>query len=491
MTANSEIVPSYGWGTMIFLLLVGLFLTPAPVLADECRNGSNDGTTCTSDANCTGGGTCFPIPIQCQIDVGCSAMKQENGFCPNDETGQKDLTQFCVDPGENTPFDLHSKWNWDEVNGFSGGNTGDACTLYDTDSDGNINYAICVTITDGAGPGVCSEDGTTSCNADNDCSDQCVLAVQDSSDSPRLFLCGDGKPDRCTEQDLQINQCRDASGATPAQPQTCAIDSDCTDGSYPTCGLGVCKDASDIRTNDPCVVDGDCGAGETCDTTTMGPYKTQCEVNSTDDDPFDAVTYPNKGPGDAHPIDTEALCWIDLQDFNGSDARLIDACSFPSRQANSDPSDCILFQGCSVDADCADQNECTADTCNTDTGFCVFTPVAEGTDCGGAPAGVCDIQDTCSAEGFCTDNGFEPSSTVCRVGSGDSCDPSETCTGSSADCPTDVVTASTVVCNEGSGDDCDPDELCTGCGRRGLPGRRRDRVDGGVQRGFWRRLRSG
>ena len=70
-----------------------------------------------------------PTPTQCQVDVACANNQKENGFCPNDQPGQKDLTQVCIDPGEPTaPYEIHSKWNWDEVNGFSGGNTGDACT---------------------------------------------------------------------------------------------------------------------------------------------------------------------------------------------------------------------------------------------------------------------------------------------------------------------------------------------------------------------------
>ncbi len=373
------------------LLLLGSVLAPVPASAQ------------------------LTIPSQCQDDTGCASNKKENGFCPNDEAGQRDLTQFCVDPGEeNSPYELHSKWNWDEVNGFAGGNTGDGCTLYDTDDDGNANYAVCVSITDGSPPGTCSDNGAT-CDADNDCNmgAKCILAEQLASDSPRLFLCDDEKPDRCTEPDLQINQCRDANGNTPSQPDTCRTDADCTNANFPTCGLGVCQDNLGERTNAPCVVDGDCGTGETCDTTTMGPYQTQCEVNISSDDPFDAASFPLKGPGDAYPKDTEALCWIDLQDFNGTDASLIDACSYPSREANSAPADCILFSACTIDADCNDSNECTNDTCDTTSGSCRFTPKAEGTACGDSSDTVCDNPDTCSAEGFCQDNNEPDVITAC------------------------------------------------------------------------------
>ena len=41
-------------------------------------------------------------------------------------------------------------WNWDTI-GFSGANTGDACSLFDTDADGKVNFAVCVTIEGDAG----------------------------------------------------------------------------------------------------------------------------------------------------------------------------------------------------------------------------------------------------------------------------------------------------------------------------------------------------
>ncbi len=52
---------------------------------------------------------------------------------------------------------------------------------------------------------------------------------------------------------------------------------------------------------------------------------------------------------------------------------------------------------------------------------------------------------------------------MCRPGSGDICDPDETCTGVAGEtCPPDEHRAAGFVCNEGSGDICDPDETCSG-----------------------------
>jgi hypothetical protein len=62
----------------------------------------------------------------------------------NDQSGQKDLTRFCVDGGE-LPSTLSISWQWDQA-GWSGSNSGDACALFDTDGDGNANYSLCTIV---------------------------------------------------------------------------------------------------------------------------------------------------------------------------------------------------------------------------------------------------------------------------------------------------------------------------------------------------------
>jgi len=58
---------------------------------------------------------------------------------------------------------------------------------------------------------------------------------------------------------------------------------------------------------------------------------------------------------------------------------------------------------------------------------------------------------------------FAPGGTVCNPGSGDLCDPDETCSGSPGQaCPSDTVASDGTLCRAGSGDLCDPDETCTG-----------------------------
>lgn len=160
----------------------------------------------------------------------------------NDEPGQKDLTRMCVNY-DNLPANLFVSWNWDET-GWSGNNSGDGCSLYDTDGDGLANYSLCAIV---------KNDPAT-------------------YDSKVLYSCGDGSAFKCTN---------------------------------------------------PIVV------------LTTSP-STNCNAAVVGEDPFPA--------GQDYPNDTKATCTIDMNDVGGGTAILIDVCSYPSQQPNSDPSDCIIYR---------------------------------------------------------------------------------------------------------------------------------------------------
>jgi hypothetical protein len=73
------------------------------------------------------------------------------------------------------------------------------------------------------------------------------------------------------------------------------------------------------------------------DSLIAGPYQSQCEVAIANNQPF--------GQGSDSPKDTVAKCSIKLSEVGGgSVAKLIDVCSFPSQQPNSDPSDCVVIK---------------------------------------------------------------------------------------------------------------------------------------------------
>lgn len=64
------------------------------------------------------------------------------------------------------------------------------------------------------------------------------------------------------------------------------------------------------------------------------PKTSTCTVAQSATDPFAA--------GAGYPNDTQASCTINLVDVGASAASLLDVCSYPSEQPNSDPSDCVL-----------------------------------------------------------------------------------------------------------------------------------------------------
>lgn len=156
----------------------------------------------------------------------------------NDVPGQKDLTIMCRDQNSTNPLDI--SWNWDEIS-LSGSNTGDGCALFDTNSNGKANYAICSSW------------------------DQ---NQHELPSSPKIYLCNDTRPDRCTD--------------------------------------------------------------------TISPITTSyCDISNDINDPFTS--------GDSYPNDTKSFCSVNLADVGTAvNTVLLDVCSYPSQQPNSDPSDCIL-----------------------------------------------------------------------------------------------------------------------------------------------------
>src|SRR6266581_399285 len=97
----------------------------------------------------------------------------------NDQPGQKDLTRLGRDNTDPNYFSLY--WSWDETGAWtSNGNTGDACALFDSDGDGNINFAVCGQITNpGGNPNLVNQTALStrpySCN--NTKSDRCPKAA--------------------------------------------------------------------------------------------------------------------------------------------------------------------------------------------------------------------------------------------------------------------------------------------------------------------------
>jgi hypothetical protein len=97
---------------------------------------------------------------------------------PNDEPDQSDLN--CFSRADNIAGRLWVRWTWDDINSWTGiGQTGDACSLIDTDNDGNANFAFCVRIE----------------NPPND-----PTVIRQVAGSPILYSCGDKAADRCSQK---------------------------------------------------------------------------------------------------------------------------------------------------------------------------------------------------------------------------------------------------------------------------------------------------
>ena len=148
----------------------------------------------------------------------------------------------------------------------------------------------------------------------------------------------------------------------------------------------------------------------------------------SNDDPFPADP--------TSPEDTKASCSVNLDDFGeaGSNARLIDTCSYPSASPTSNAFDCIVYNDCNTNADCNDGIDCTTDVCDA-TKHCVLTPVdsvcSNGVYCDGAEfcqagsgcvsgtAPVCPDNDSCNGVEICdetTDSCTSPEDLNCDDG---------------------------------------------------------------------------
>src|SRR5437773_1639527 len=350
-----------------------------------------------------------------------------DGQGPDDVPGQKDLSELC-EPGltcSSSSTTLSLRWQLDDTS-WSGGNTGDACALFDTNQDGLADRAVCVTVFGNAQmAGKCSSDQTLACTKDQNCPSggKCVFLINNTG-APRCYTCGNTRPTKCAN----------------VLPIACSS----------VCSVGVAVGADPFY-GYPTHTGNKCNGSN-------------CLAN-----------------------DTAVNCCLTSNDI-GAGGELIDVCSYPSQSPNSNPSDCVITPpNCSTDADCDDHNPCTVDTCATGTGgvkFCENAPANAGTcdmaeNCTGssascpadslksagtvcrASAGPCDTAETCTgSSASCPADSFQSAATVCRASAGP-CDAAENCTGSSASCPADSLQPAGTVCRASAGD-CDVAETCAG-----------------------------
>jgi hypothetical protein len=185
-----------------------------------------------------------------------------------------------------------------------------------------------------------------------------------------------------------------------------------------------------------------------CPGATLMTGNSTCSVAvGTTNDPF----HSNAG-------DTTATCCVDLGDFQLPEAAaLLDTCSYPSQQPNSDPSDCIKKVDCNTDLDCNDGDACTNDACNG--GVCTHA-VGEGNTCSDGDA--CTVNDTCNAQGLCVPG------TKKTCDAGDQCNTGGTCDSTTGNCSAGTPKSDGTSCSDGNA--CTENDTCqSGSCQSGTP----------------------
>jgi hypothetical protein len=162
------------------------------------------------------------------------------------------------------PNTLAIQFNWDDTS-WTGGNTGDACALFDTQPNGRADYALCVKV--GGNPS----------------------GYQATS----LFTCNDSRSDRCAgPTTLWISPTHPSFPPKPSTSDTvCAAARPAASDPFGTAGHGGGNDCN----------------GSNC-----------------------------------KAIDTVATCSVDMGDINATNANMINVCTYPSGEPNSNPFDCVI-----------------------------------------------------------------------------------------------------------------------------------------------------
>jgi hypothetical protein len=448
----------------------------------ECLNNSDcdDGIGCTDDT-CIAGG-CVYTPN----DANCA---EDGQFCNGPEVC--DAVNDCVSSGDPCqPGELCNEGN-DTcgeclVDGDCTDNVGctdDACVAgncvyvvnnINCPDDGQFCNGVescdavldCISSGDPCQPGeLCDEvaDSCGECLNDTDCSDGVTCTTDTCDNGTCVFtvndaLCpDDGQFCNGTESCDALLDCVSSGDPCPTGEfcnevtnscGDCLLNSDCDDGvgcTDDTCVAGGCVYTPN---NTNCVDDGQfCNGPEVCD------LKADCVSAGDPCQPGDLCDETTDSCGeclDAADCDDSLFC-------NGAEI-----CVGGSCQPGPDPCPGQLCDElgdvcaeCLTDSDCDDGNDCTADQCNA--GVCEFPNLPDGSVCGSAPNGDCDLQDTCTT-GVCVDN-VRASGTVCRAAAGE-CDVAELCDGISQDCPVDDFVADGTTCTD-DGIECTND-VCGG-----------------------------
>jgi hypothetical protein len=359
----------------------------------------DDGNLCTLKDSCSGGKCVGTGALQCDDEDPCT-----NDSCdPLQGCVHTFNSAPCSDDNICTPVDTCEAGKCvgagalvcDDLNLC----TDDSC---DPD-DGCVhaaNEAQCddgnlCTLADKCGGGKCQGTQAAACDDDNLCTNDTCTPLQGCVHTFNSAPCDDG--DACTvgeKCDLgqcsgggQLN-CNDGNICTsdncdagigceflPAQG-ACSDFNACTVGDG--CGNGACLPggALDCDDSNPCTLD-TCHPANGCEYAAI-------EGNCDDDNQCTTVDTCENG----QCVGSDPLECLDGNPCTNDGCSPDTGCTFIANDASCDDGDeCTTQDQCSQGAcvggpalGCDDDKECTDDSCDADSG-CIFTPVAEGTEC--------------------------------------------------------------------------------------------------------------
>ena len=482
---------------------------------DTCFGGSNPGAACTTNAQCTGGGTCGDtVTFSARGQFTAGPQRYDVGVffaVDGDANGDGARTGDCerfVFPTSPAPPNVN-------LDGDSCGDINAGQTLtntigpvkircVDSNNDGLVDIKHCETWAQSAGEIICGGPQSVKAGTPSKC--DCSLLQGPGS----CIAIPDNNP--CTV-DVCQGACSNSAATTCVNDTQCLIggvQGQCTGitlkhiagnaGTQCRAGTGVCDPAE--------VCD---GVNTACPADSFAPATTECRAGSGTCDPAEFCTgtsasCPSNSFASSSTVCREAAGVCDVAETcTGSSA------TCPADQLATSAVTCRAASGvCDVAETCSGSSAaCPSDSkstavCRASAGDCDLPESCNGTDntCPNdafktnavqcrAAAGVCDVAESCSGSsatcpedakstaecrasaGFCdvpescdgTNNAcpndaFKSNSVECRAVAG-VCDVAESCTGSSATCPQDAFKGPEVVCRARV-NSCDADEHCTG-----------------------------
>ncbi len=408
-------------------------------VVNQCA-GQSDGSSCNDGNACTTTDTCSnqacaggPPPNcddgdvctndSCNFTSGCTHV---NNTAPCDDSNDCTTTDTCSGgaciPGPALDCDDHNGCTDDSCNPNSGCayvnnnnscDDGDACTTNDACSGGICLSGAALDCND---HNVCTDDG---CNPASGCTYMNNTASCDDSDACTTGdvcsggSCAPGGPTNCNDGNVCTgDSCNPATGcAHSGLAGCCNVDTDCND-------TDLCT------TNERCVDHACVSSPVDCNDTNV----------CTDDgcNPNTGCTHANNN----NSCDDSSACTTD------------DTCSGGACVGGPPPN-------------CNDNNVCTDDSCDSQTG-CTHTNNAASCDDGNA----CTTTDTCSGgtcvggpaadcndNNGCTDDGCNPANGCTHVNNNDPCSDGNACTTND--------TCSAGACVGGAPPDCNDSNACT------------------------------